>query len=78
MGVKNLGEYIICQCGNKTIDEAIFIFQNSSLPYFKARKEVTGCNKTCCNKALTRLFDMVYFGKINKEEIVKLIGRPLG
>jgi hypothetical protein len=74
MGIDNLGEHIICHCGNKSIDEVIYIFQQSSLPYFKARKEVTGCNKACCNKALRRLFDMVYFGKIDKEEIVKLIG----
>ena len=74
MGIHDLGNKIICECGNKTINEAIYIFQQSSLPYRKARKEVTRCNKTCCNKALTRLFDMVYFGKIDKEEIVKLIG----
>jgi hypothetical protein len=73
MGVENLGEKIICHCGDKTIDEAIEIFQQTSLPFRKARKEVTGCSKTCCNKALSALFDMVYFGKIDKEAIAKLI-----
>ena len=63
------------ECSGKTIDEAIAFFQETSLPYFKARKAFSQCKKTCCNKALMRLFDMVYFGKIDKREIVEMIGR---
>lgn len=64
---------IICECGNKTIKEAIEIFQNTSLPYKKAKKLVTGCDRTCCRKPLMALFDMVYFGEIDINEIVRLI-----
>jgi hypothetical protein len=69
------GEVIICTCGDKTIDDAIAFFQETSLPYFKARSVFSGCKKTCCNKALSRLFDMVYFGKIDKKEIAQMLGK---
>ncbi|RXJ87840.1 hypothetical protein [Arcobacter sp. CECT 8985] len=63
----------ICECGEKTIQEAIEIFKNTELPYKKAKKLVTGCNKTCCRKALMSLFNMVKFGQIDYEEISFLI-----
>lgn len=64
---------IICECGDKTVAQAIEIFQETSLPYKKARKLVTGCNKTCCRVPLMKLFDMVYFGKVDVNEIARLI-----
>ena len=66
---------IICECGRKNIAEAIEIFQNTNLPYKKAKKLVTGCNKSCCRKALMKLFDQVYFGKIDIDEISDLIDK---
>lgn len=63
----------ICQCGEKSIDEAIEIFKNTDLPYKKAKKLVTQCNKTCCRKALMSLFNMVKFGQVDYEEISFLI-----
>lgn len=68
-----LADTRICECGEKNIAQAIKIFQDTSLPYKKAKKLVTGCDKTCCRKPLMALFDMVYFGEINVFEIVKLI-----
>lgn len=58
-----------CECGEKTIAEAITIFQNTSEPFRKAKKEVTGCSKTCCKDLLQKLFDMTYFGKFDYDEI---------
>ncbi|RXJ99677.1 hypothetical protein CRU98_06525 [Arcobacter sp. CECT 8986] len=63
----------ICQCGEKSIDEAIEIFKNTDLPYKKAKKLVTQCNKACCRKALMSLFNMVKFGQVDYEEISFLI-----
>jgi hypothetical protein len=63
----------ICECGEKTVQEAVEIFQNTDLPYKKAKKLVTGCNKTCCRKPLMALFNMVDFGFIDYEEISFLI-----
>lgn len=63
----------ICECGEKTIEEAIEIFKNTDLPYKKAKKLVTGCNKTCCRKPLMALFNMVDFGFIDYEEVSFLI-----
>lgn len=60
---------IICECGDKSIYEAIKIFQHTNLPYKKAKKLVTGCSKSCCRKSLMRLFDMVHFGNIDIEEV---------
>lgn len=63
----------ICECGEKTVAEAIDIFIHTTLPYKKAKKLVTECNKTCCRHALTRLFDMVHFGRYDYDEIAHLI-----
>lgn len=67
------GKIVICQCSQKCINEAIEIFQSTDLPFPKAKKLVTGCNKNCCKKPLLRLFDMVYFGKVETQEIVDII-----
>jgi len=64
---------IICECGQKTIQEAIEIFKSTTLPYKKAKKLVTGCNQTCCRRPLMALFNMVEFGEIDYEEIAFLI-----
>ena len=64
---------IICECGQKTIQEAIEIFRSTTLPYKKAKKLVTGCNQTCCRRPLIALFNMVEFGEIDYEEIAFLI-----
>lgn len=64
---------IICECGNATIKEAIEIFQGTTLPYKKAKKLVTKCNKTCCRRPLMALFNMVEFGEIDYEQIGFLI-----
>lgn len=71
--MENLGHKIICLCGEKTVLEAIEIFKDTDLPYKKAKKLVTGCNKVCCRRPLTRLFDMVEFGNIDFEEIDMMI-----
>jgi len=63
----------ICECGEKTIQEAIEIFKNTDLPYKKAKKLVTGCNKTCCRRPLMSLYNMVDFGFIDYEEVGFLI-----
>lgn len=64
---------IICECGNKTVSQAVEIFQNTDLPYKKAKKLVTECNKTCCRRPLMALYNMVEFGTIDYEEIDFLI-----
>ena len=66
-------EKIICECGEKTVSEAVEIFTDTDLPYKKAKKLVTGCNKSCCRRPLMKLFDMVEFGEIDYEEIDILI-----
>lgn len=71
--MKELEDKLICQCGQKSIKQAIEIFNSSSLPYKKAKRLVVQCNQTCCRKALMRLFNMVQFGKIDYEEIYLLI-----
>ena len=63
----------ICECGSKNVAEAIKIFQDTTLPYPKAKKLVTGCTKSCCRHALTKLFDMTYFGEFDLPEIARLI-----
>lgn len=67
----------ICECGEKNVAQAIDIFQNTSLPFKKAKKLVTECNKTCCRTALVRLFDMQQFGKYDYDEIALLIDKRL-
>lgn len=63
----------ICVCGEKNVAEAIQIFEETTLPYKKAKKLVTGCDKSCCRAALMRLYEMVDFGKIDYDEIHDLI-----
>ncbi|MDR2152905.1 MAG: hypothetical protein LBO72_08790 [Helicobacteraceae bacterium] len=63
----------ICNCGEKSVREAIEIFRNNDLPYKKAKKLVTLCDRSCCRRALTRLYDMVEFGKIDLQEIAALV-----
>ncbi len=64
---------IICECGQKTIQDAVDIFKSTTLPYKKAKKLVTECNQTCCRRPLMALFNMVEFGEIDYEEIAFLI-----
>ncbi|WP_333803828.1 hypothetical protein [Sulfurospirillum sp.] len=64
---------IICECGQKSIQDAIDIFKSTTLPYKKAKKLVTECNQTCCRRPLMALFNMVEFGEIDYEEIAFLI-----
>lgn len=71
--MEDLKNKIICECGEKTIEQAIKIFEGTDLPYKKAKKLVTGCNKTCCRRPLMALFQMVEFGEIDYEEIDFLI-----
>ena len=64
---------IICECGHKTIQDAVDIFKSTTLPYKKAKKLVTECNHTCCRRPLMALFNMIEFGEIDYEEIAFLI-----
>ncbi len=64
---------IICQCGSKTVSQAVEILKETDLPYKKAKKLVTECNKTCCRRPLMALFNMIEFGEIDYEEIDFLI-----
>jgi hypothetical protein len=64
----------ICECGSKSVLEAIEIFQcNSSLPFKKSKKLVTECNKNCCRIALRKLADMCEYGVFDYDEIDHLI-----
>lgn len=63
----------ICECGEKSVAQAIDVFQNTALPFKKAKKLVTECNKTCCRAALLKLYDMNQFGQFDLEEIEELI-----
>lgn len=63
----------ICECGQMSVAQAVEIFKATTLPYKKAKKLVTGCNKTCCRRPLMALFNMVEFGEIDYEEIDFLI-----
>jgi len=71
--MKEYASKIICECGQKTIQDAIDIFKSTTLPYKKAKKLVTECNQTCCRRPLMALFNMVEFGEIDYEEIAFLI-----
>lgn len=64
---------IICECGNKTVSQAVDIFEETDLPYKKAKKLVTECNKTCCRRPLMALFNMIEFGQVDYEQIGFLI-----
>jgi hypothetical protein len=63
----------ICECGEKTVAEAITLFQNTNEPYKKAKKLVTGCNKSCCRAPLSKLFDMTFTGNFDLAEIKRLM-----
>lgn len=63
----------ICECGEKDVAQAIEIFQNTSLPFKKAKKLVTECNKSCCRAALLKVHDMNQFGSFDYDEIGHLI-----
>lgn len=63
----------ICECGEKSVAQAIEIFQNTSLPFKKSKKLVTECNKNCCRTVLVKLNDMVTFGKYDYDEIAHQI-----
>ncbi|KIM11365.1 MAG: hypothetical protein KU37_06975 [Sulfuricurvum sp. PC08-66] len=63
----------ICECGTKNVAQAITLFQNTSLPFKKAKKLVTECDKNCCRSALTKLYDMTFFGKFDYDEIERQI-----
>ncbi len=71
--MEDLGKKIICLCGQKSINEAIEIFKETDLPYKKAKKLVTGCNRVCCRRPLTALFNMLEFGAVDFEEIDLMI-----
>jgi len=64
---------IICECGAKTVSQTVEILKETNLPYKKAKKLVTECNKTCCRRPLMALFNMINFGEIDYEEIGFLI-----
>lgn len=70
-------EMEICECGEKNVADAIEIFQNTALPFKKAKKLVTECNKTCCRAALLKLYDMNQFGQFDFDEIEQIIKQRL-
>ena len=59
--MEKLEDKIICECGEKTVAQAVEIFKQTDLPYKKAKKLVTGCNQTCCRRPLMALFNMIEF-----------------
>ena len=70
-------EMEICECGQKSVAQAIDIFQNTALPFKKAKKLVSECNKSCCRGALLKVYDMNVFGKFDYEEIAYVIEQRL-
>ena len=71
--MEEMQQKIICECGSKSVAQATDILNATDLPYKKAKKLVTGCNKACCRRPLMALFNMIEFGKIDYEEIDFLI-----
>lgn len=67
----------ICECGQKNVAQAIEIFQDTALPFKKAKKLVTECNKSCCRAVLLKLYDMNQFGRFDYDEIAHLIEQRL-
>lgn len=63
----------ICECGAKTVADAITIFQKSGLPCRKAKKLITECDKHCCHAALIALYEMLEHGSYDYDEIERLI-----
>ncbi len=70
-------EMEICECGEKNVAQAIEIFQDTSLPFKKAKKLVTECNKSCCRAALLKVYDMKQFGRFDYDEIAYVIEQRL-
>ena len=70
-------EMEVCECGAKNVAQAIEIFENSSLPFKKAKKLVTECNKSCCRVALQKIHDMTLFGRYDYDEIAYTIEQRL-
>lgn len=70
-------EMEICECGQKSVAQAIDIFQNTAQPFKKAKKLVTQCNKSCCRAALLKVYDMNVFGKFDYEEIAYVLEQRL-
>lgn len=66
-------EMEVCECGGKNVAQAIEIFGDTALPFKKAKKLVTECNKSCCRGVLTKLFDMNQYGRFDYDEIAYLI-----
>ncbi|MDR1554862.1 MAG: hypothetical protein LBS39_02420 [Campylobacteraceae bacterium] len=73
--MQNIEQKIICECANRTIKEAVDIFQkaDSNLPYKKVKKLVTLCDKSCCITPLITLFKMVKEKNIDYHKISFLI-----
>jgi len=71
--MEKLEDKLVCECGEKTVAQAVEIFKGTDLPYKKAKKLVTGCSKTCCRRPLMALYNMIEFGEIDYEEIAFLI-----
>ncbi len=71
--IETLGDTVICDCSETSIKDAIEILQHTDLPYPKAKKLVTKCSRTCCDKPLRLLFNMVEFGKFDLNEVNALI-----
>ncbi|MBA3025518.1 MAG: hypothetical protein FP820_03825 [Sulfurimonas sp.] len=67
----------ICECGQKSVADAIEIFQDTSLPFKKAKKLVTECNKSCCRVPLMKIYDMTQFGRYDYDEIGYVIEQRL-
>ena len=63
----------VCACGEKTVSQAIAIFQHTDLPIRKAQKLVTECDKNCCKTVLSKIFDMTYYGKFDYDEIERVL-----
>ncbi|MCD6258407.1 MAG: hypothetical protein J7J31_02270 [Helicobacteraceae bacterium] len=63
----------VCECGEKSVAQAIEVFENSSLPFKKSKKLVTECNKSCCRGALLKIHDMSLYGRYDYEEIAFVI-----
>ncbi len=66
-------EMEVCECGAKNVAQAIEIFGDTALPFKKAKKLVTECNKSCCRGVLMKLYDMNQYGRFDYDEIAYLI-----
>ena len=73
MSDEEILDLIICECGEKTVEDAIKIFQSTYEPYKKAKKMITGCSKSCCRGPLMKLFNMTFTGDIDLQEIKRQI-----